>query len=351
MRSRSTLIIASVWLTSLFSASEATASDDKAKVAEFVLGSFRAGRERLVSGEFEVTFTGNAKGSGDRAVIAFKDGFEKMRFDRHLARPVGNSDIVYFVELPDRTLQAFENSRALVTSKSGESPTSTAGVFDVRTVGLLCFSALGSGIGHPHLGALMRFPTILEEVLNPKPHQLDMAGYQVDVSVSRAERINEREYIIEFTSRNSDLGEGTESIVFDSSRAFVPVRRSSRRLSQGNDASSVDLQLDEITWREYAGVWVPVECRSTSGTASLTMAFSWSNVNRDVPDERFLLSELTMDKFQIDTRTGNPIVTERPRSPTEPRASNRLGILLFGIGIAVLACVLFARHTWVRLRG
>lgn len=183
--------------------------------------------------------------------------------------------------------------------------------FDLRAIGLMVWADLGRH-------------TLPEMVDIYRDASGEVLGVEKFPGASESYRVNMR----------FDLGikdhhvEGRRILVIDATQGFTVKRLEVSRLANGN-ATDPPINLSEVRWSEYAGVWLPehwtLQFNDGHNEFAYDLTFVWKGVNEPVPEKLFSYENFGAPTGTpvFDQRAGRQMFVEElgKRSTLEPPAA------------------------------
>ena len=316
--------------------------------AVFALMAMKDSRERLISGVFRAS--GRAQSGDDytRALDvyqAFDYSADLYRMDetetvlgeraRREADPRRNVRTEKFARNRDASTH-FLGRQDVEIERPEHRPQPSFTVFDVRTVGIMSWSAFKRGASFADL-----FPKLLER-------KITVFSQEANGLIKIAWEMGE--------SREAQL-----IVWLDSKRGHSPVRLELRVRMNPEDEWSAIKATSEATWEEVNGVWVPktvVLVNHFNATKTYELAFEWESVNEPVPAKLFTWHgfDLPSHTLILDNRLGTPIqlghvgdFVAPVESAAESTGRTRIAIVVATLSAAVILLMVFLR--WRRGRA
>lgn len=274
-------------------------SDEKISSSVRAFSALKAGREKLVSGQYSVVVIADHASTPKPAEsvrdVAFdlRSGYFRQDF-RYTDTKDGAGQ---YINTPTQSLLVTNDEKVLVRYPPGFFPAGmTLRPFDVRLVGVTS------------LIPLFQIETTFDSYFR------GMEPHVKKGTVSATEVGSKTEPLVRL--RINPRGKYGQYIVLDTSKDHVPIRFEEwYDLEKAASADSPDSELD-VTWKSMSGVWVPERAifqMNRGNRQSYDANFHWRRVNCDLAPELFQESGLRLapDASVIDRRGEAPTAKGR----------------------------------------
>ncbi|MEI8381616.1 MAG: hypothetical protein WCJ09_15920 [Planctomycetota bacterium] len=312
--------------------------------AETAIAGFRAGRERLVSGHFNVRKVLTRK--SERVVRDYTQVFDfasdRIRHDHQ--REGDDSDRGKYISTPEESLTLTRDERLVVKRTSGDYGSARGRPFDVRCLGIMDIQSF--------LNENKRFPfnqlvgALVFDANRNTNSNLHYSFELVQIDGAGLYRL----------ARWNRKARWFNTIVFDPRRDFVPVEwkewNSGKAWTEENTPPGEATDIAEMEWLQVNDVFVPstVAYASTVGhTAEIALKFDWIEVNSHLPEDAFSLSGFNAprDTRILDVRNRHPLDLGEANAPPLQRAGLASGRTAFWVANVVLLAVLAIAY-WIK---
>jgi len=316
-------------LNLLFFASSTWAQSSEGVLGEHLLQRLFHGREKLVSGECEISFFDSTGRQPVHATLSFDLVNSRWRWDWN-----EEEHAMKYFELDGDSFFYDVHARSITKDVAG------------RTLSNEEYLPLDPRIiGFTHLAAIqtrMRFDEV-KRVTQDSP-------------VLTVERLPDNNYVV--TQEYFSTGSGDDEYVQWGRRTLDMERNVPVLFSTGgrlvNTGESATHEQSVTDWVEFDGAFVPVcfEWKHVVANSTFRLDFQWTSVNRPISRDRFDIRSLDLppNTSIIDTRLGEPVILEIIGQGSAPPDSDshapqfRLWMLAMGV-------VLLAGITLILLRS